>query len=139
MPRYLVLMVIAAVLAVEADVKQDITDLFTGMASALSDANPRDFLRAFDPSMPGYETLANNVRALATENAVSNAVEITSQKGNDQSQEVEIDWLMEIKGIGQSSIAVTRETTLKCRLERKGKKWRIVSLDPLNFFAPPVS
>lgn len=133
----LVLLAAAAAAIAPADIKQDLTDLFAGMASALSDANPRDFLRAFDPAMPGYERFAANIRALAAENAVSNAVEITSQKGGDQSQEVELDWQMEIKGIGQSGIAVSREAALKLRLERRGKAWRIVALDPLSFFTPP--
>ncbi len=135
--RRLVLFAIAAAAAVQADPKQEVTDLFASMASALTDANPRDFLRAVDPATLGYERLAANIRALATENAVSNEVEITSQKGNDHSQEVELDWLLDIKGIGQSGVSISREAILKCRLERRGKKWRIVALDPLNFFAPP--
>lgn len=134
--RRLVLLAIAAT-AVHADVKQDLTDLFASMASALSDSNPRDFLLSIDPAMPGYEQFAANIRALAHENAVSNVVELTNQKGDDQSEEVELDWQMDIKGIGQSDISVSREAVVKCRLERRGKKWRIVSLAPLDFFAPP--
>ena len=30
-----------------------------------------------------------------------------------------------------------RREVLKFRLERKGKKWKIVSIEPLHFFAPP--
>jgi hypothetical protein len=30
-----------------------------------------------------------------------------------------------------------RREVVKFRLERKGKKWKIVSIDPLHFFGPP--
>jgi len=133
--RRLLLIAIAAAALARAGVTEDLTALFTSMASGLSDANPGDFLRAIDPSMPGYDRLAANIRALATENAVSNSLEITSQKGDERAQEVELQWLLEIKGIGESGIAVTREGTVKCKLERQKKKWRIVALEPVSFFA----
>jgi hypothetical protein len=135
--RRLFLIAISAGILVQAGAKQELAEQFASMASALSDANPGEFLRAIDPSMPGYEGFAANIRALATENAVSSSLEITSQKGDERTQEVELQWLLEIKGIGQSSVALQREGLVKCKLERRKKKWRIVSLEPLNFFNAP--
>jgi hypothetical protein len=138
MRRLFLIAIVAAILA-RAGATEELTALFTSMASGLSDANPGEFLRAIDPSMPAYDRLAANIRALATENAVSNSIEITSQKGDSRTQEVELQWLLEIKGIGQSSVSTRREGTVKCKVERRGKKWRIVALEPIDFFAAPAT
>lgn len=135
--RRLFALTIAVTALVRGDAPRDLIDLFAGMASALSESNPDVFLRAFDPSMPGYSRFAANVRALATQNALGNSVEITKQEGDDRAQFVELDWLMEISGKGDSRVFVRREVTVKCRLERQKKKWRIVGLEPADFFAPP--
>jgi hypothetical protein len=135
--RRLFLLAIAATSLAPGDTSQELIDLFASMASALSEANPDVFLRAIDPAMPGYERFAANVNALATQNALSNAIEIVSQKGDDRAQLVELDWLLEISGRGQSLLFLRREVIVKCRLERQKKKWRIVALEPADFFAPP--
>src|ERR1700674_5061902 len=137
--RRLFLLTIAAAALAPGDTPQDVIDLFASMASALSEANPDVFLRAIDPAMPGYERFASNVRALATQNALSNSIEIVSQKGDDRVQDVELDWLLEISGKGQSLVVIRREVIVKCRLERQKKKWLVVALDPGDFFAPPNS
>jgi hypothetical protein len=133
------LLAIAAAALAPADTPQELIDVFASMASALSEANPDVFLRAIDPAMPGYERFASNIQALATQNALSNSIEIVSQKGDDRVQIVELDWLLEIVGRGQSLVFVRREVIVKCRLERQKKKWRVVALDPGDFFAPPNS
>ena len=135
--RRLVLLAIAAAALAPGDTSQELIDLFASMASALSEANPDVFLRAIDPAMPGYDRFAANVRALAAQNALSNAIEIVSQKGDDRAQAVELDWLLDIRGKGGSLLYVRREDIVKCRLERQKKKWRIVSIEPADFFAPP--
>ena len=120
-----------------ADTRDELIRVFGDMASALSEENPDAFLRAIDPSMPGYPRFAEWVKALATQNALSSTIEIVSQEGDGRIQTVELDWLLEITGKDQSHVFVRRQATVKCRLERRGKKWRIVSLEPEGFFAPP--
>ena len=138
MRRFLLIAIAATVLASD-DAPQELIDLFATMGSALTEANPDVFLRAIDPSMPGYERFAANIYALAAQNALSNSIEIIGQKGDDRTQLVELDWLLDISGKGQSQHFVRREAMVKCRLERQKKKWRIVSLDPADFFTPPSS
>ena len=112
-----------------ADIRQDLNDLFGSMAAALSDSNPELFLRAIDPSLPDYERFAENVRALAARGKLSSSIEIMSLEGSDEAQQVELEWVLDIAG-------VRRQATVKCRLERKKKQWRIVALDPAGFFVP---
>ena len=138
MRRIFLLPVACAALA-RADAPQDVIDLFASMASALSESNPSVFLRAIDPSMPGYGRFAAAIEALATQNSLSNSIEITKQEGDDRAQVVELDWLLEITGKSDSHVFVRREQLVKCRLEKRQKKWRIVAMDPREFFAPPSS
>src|SRR5712691_6622696 len=126
-----------APMLVLADTRQELIDVFGAMASALSEGNPAVFLRAIDPSMPGYPRFAGAVKALAAQNALSCSIEIGKQEGDGRVQTVELDWLLEITGKDQSHLFVRRQTTVKCRLERRGRKWRIVSIEPASFFAPP--
>ena len=128
-----------SVALVPGDAKQDVIDLFASMAAALSESNPQVFLRAVDPAMPGYARLAAEVNALAMQNALSNSVVIARQEGDDRSQVVELDWLLEITGKAESHVFVRRETMVKCRVERQGKRWRVVAIDPADFFTPPSS
>jgi hypothetical protein len=137
--RRLFLLAMATAALARGDTAQELIDLFASMASALSESNPGVFMRAIDPSMEGYERFAANIYALAAQNALSNSVDVISQKGDDRAQVVELDWLLVISGKGESQLFVRRETTMKCRLERRKKKWRIVALDPTDFFAPPSS
>jgi hypothetical protein len=135
--RRLFLLAIAAAALAPGDTSQDLIDLFASMASALSESNPEMFLRAIDPAMPGYERFAANVNALAAQNALTNSIEIVSRKDDDRVQVVELDWLLEIRGKGESLLFVRREVIVKCRVERQKKKWRIVAFEPADFFAPP--
>src|SRR5258705_13760652 len=89
-----------------ADTRQELIDVFGAMASALSEGNPAVFLRAIDPSMPGYGRFADAVKALAAQNEVSSSIEIAKQEGDAGVQTVELDWLLEIRGKEQSHLFV---------------------------------
>jgi len=130
------LLLLGATLAL-ADTRQELIDVFGAMAAALSEGNPAVFLKAIDPAMPGYPRLAGDVKALAAQNELSSSIEIARQEGNDRIQTVELDWLLEIKGKDQSHNFLRRQAIVKCRLELQKRKWRIVSIEPASFFAPP--
>ena len=120
-----------------ADTRAEIVDLFGAMAGALSEGEPETFLRAIDPSLPDYPRFSANLRALALQNDLSSSIEISKQEGDDAVQVVELDWLLEIRGRDQSHVFQRRQSIVKCRVERKDRKWRVVSLEPQTFFAPP--
>src|SRR5258705_5638634 len=105
-----------------ADTREEIIELFGAMASALSENTPGIFLRAIDPAMPGYAQLEANITALAAQNDLSSSIEINKQEGNDSAQVVELDWILEIRGRGQSHIFERRQTIVRSRLERLKKK-----------------
>ncbi len=106
------------------------------MASALSEANAIAFMNAFDPAMPGYEALRASVTALLREAEVQSSIELVEEQGDDRSRAVELDWLVHIVDRQDGAVAERRQQRVKCRVEKSGRKWRIASLEPLQFFAP---
>ena len=52
---------------------------------------------------------------------------VTSQK-----RTLELDWLLKIDN------AEPRRQIVKCQVEKQGKKWKITSLDPVEFFRAPA-
>jgi hypothetical protein len=123
-----------------ADAQQQIFDLFTKIAAALSDDDPAMFIEAVDPDMPNFQDFRRDIVALTDLAAVTNSIEIVSDNGDDTHRTEELDWFLEIVGSSDPHPVERRREVVKFKLERKGskgKKWKIVSIDPLHFFAPP--
>ena len=135
MTRRTLLLCIPAAVCRGADPSQEVWDLLTQVASALSERNPAAFLAAFDPAMPGYEKLREHVTALLRNADVQSAIERESDEGDGQSRTVELSWLLRIRPETEVTASTRREQKVKCRVEKAGRKWRIVSFEPLDLFA----
>ncbi|HEY1337586.1 MAG TPA: hypothetical protein VGF59_08755 [Bryobacteraceae bacterium] len=131
------LLLAAFAVAAFADAESDVWDLFTRMASALSNGNAREFLSAVDPAAPGYEALRANVNALVQQADVQSSIEVVENTGDTSKRNVEMDWLLVITDRQDTANIARRRERVKCRVEKSGKKWRIVSLEPVKLFAPP--
>jgi hypothetical protein len=129
----------AAATARAADAQQQVFDLFSKIASALSDDDPAMFIEAVDPDMPHFQDFRREVVALTDLADLTNSIEVLSDTGDDTHRAEELDWFLEIVGKSDPHPLERRREVVKFRLERKGKKWKIVSIDPLHFFAPPKS
>jgi len=123
--------------AFAAGAQQQVFDLFSKIASALSDDDPAMFVEAVDPGMPHFEDFRRDVVALTDLATVANSIELLSDTGDDTHRAEELDWFLEIVGKSDPHPVERRREVVKFRLERKGKKWKIVSIDPLHFFGPP--
>jgi hypothetical protein len=142
MRRALWLIPVAVLLAAEPS--QEVWDLFTGLAGSLSGNDASGFLSAFDRSMPGYDKLREQVTALAGPTAVNgvrlteiaNYVDVVRDVGDAQHRTVEVNWRMRIKRSGDATAGAAREQKIECKLEKRGKKWKIVAMSPIEFFAP---
>jgi hypothetical protein len=146
MTRRMILLSALAPLA-RADSAQQVWDLFGDMAAALSAGNPQQFLTAFNKAMPGYNQLSVDVSALTKEFEIQNSVDFNKNEGDDQKRTVEADWLMTLRPVQDVNLqksnaevfaSTSREKVLKCTVVKQGRKWRISSLDPADFFAPPT-
>ncbi len=120
-----------------ADDAQEIWDLFTQMASALSEGNAVQFLRGFDPSMPGYRTLEANVTALVNQAQVQSSIEVLSDEGNGAARSVELDWFLQLVSQQDAAGSVRRRERVRCKVVKQARKWHITAFEPLALFAPP--
>jgi hypothetical protein len=112
-------------------------DLLQTAARALSqpDTPAAGFLAAFDSNLPDYEALRNGAEALAGQGQVNSTIGLTSDEGTDAARKLEVDWTIEVVN-GETGIRIMqREAQLTFKVERRGKRWLIVSLAPLDFFA----
>jgi len=121
-----------------AGAREDILDLFTAMASALSEGNGLAFLDHVDHSMPNYQKLEQNVLALVAQNEILSSLDVLKQEGTDEEQDVELDWFLQIRSREENGPLERRRHNVKCRLKRTKKKWKATSLEPVSFFAPPA-
>ena len=120
-----------------ADAQQQVFDLFSKIASALSDDDPAMFIEAVDPGMPNFQDFRRELVALTDLAALTNSIEVLSDTGDDTHRAEELDWFMEIVNKADPHPLERRREVVKFRLGRKGKKWKILSIDPVHFFAPP--
>ncbi len=121
-----------------AGTEQEVLDLFTDLASALSEGNGLAFLDRVDHSMPDYEKLQRNILALVEQNEIVAAIDVLTDEGGDHTRAAQVDWLLQIRSREETGPLVRRREIVKCRLDRVKKKWKVASLDPISLFAPPT-
>ncbi len=120
-----------------ADTHDEIVDVISSMANALSTVNAPKFMDAIDKSMPDYDTLKSNVAALMNQAEITSSIEIVKEDGDDNKRVLDLDWYLEIRSLLPDGPIERRREIIHCELVRKDKKhWKIVSLQPMNFFAP---
>jgi len=120
-----------------ADTHDEIVDVVSSMANALSTVNAAKFLDAVDKSMPDYDKLKNDVAALMNQAEITSSIEILQEDGDEAKRSVDLDWYLEVRSLSPDGPIVRRREIIHCELVRKDKKhWKVASLKPLDFFAP---
>jgi hypothetical protein len=128
---------LAAALPLSAQVPADVLTTVTDAAAALVNDDASAFLDQFDRNMPGFTNLRDNVQGLLGASEVVSTIEPISNQGDGRRQSVELDWLLAINDKNQIGIRKeTRRAIVKCQLEHQGKRWKIVALEPADFFRP---
>jgi hypothetical protein len=119
-----------------ADTHDDVVDLIASAAAALADVNVPQFMAAFDKDMPGYENLKGAVTALTNHAEVTSAIEPFKDEGDDTKRSVDLDWYLQVRSLVQDGPIVTRRQVIHCELRKEKQRWKIVSIKPVEFFAP---
>jgi hypothetical protein len=119
-----------------ADTHDDVVDLIASAAAALADVNVPQFMAAFDKDMPGYENLKSAVTALTNHAEVTSAIEPFQGEGDDTKRSVDLDWYLQVRSLVQDGPIVTRREVIHCELRKEKQRWKIVSIKPVEFFAP---
>lgn len=133
----LVLTGLMAALLAFADVPADVWRVFSDAAEALANNNLSGFLAQFDSHMAGFSTLRANVDALMNGNEVISTIVPVSDEGDESKRTLELDWLLGVNRQDDPGVrTTTRRGIVKVRVEREGKRWKIVALEPADFFHP---
>ena len=131
--RTALLLLISMVAA--ADPAADVLKVFRDAAEALTNGDAAAFLDNFDRDMPGYASLRTNIEGMLAAYEVGSTIEVVSDEGDDQTRNVELDWvLLATRKDAINSAQETRRQVVKCRLERRGKRWKITRLQPVDLF-----
>jgi hypothetical protein len=119
-----------------ADPAREVLDLIADAAASLSAGNVALFLKAFDPKMAGYAKLRENVTGLIAQGDVQSLIDPLEDEGDDRRRVAQFQWTLRIQRGQQATSSTRREQVVKCTVEKQGGKWRIVGLEPMEFFAP---
>ena len=134
--RAAILAICGAAPAFAADPAQDVWEVVTAMAAALGVADPGAFLAACDSGMPSYQTLRANISALVAQADIESGIDPVRNEGTDTAREVEVDWQLQLIDRSGLQRVTRRRENIKLRFEKRGRKWKVVSLEPVAFFAP---
>ncbi len=125
--------------ALRADDSSDVWELLTQVAEALSEGNLDEFFAAFDRAMPDYQMLMANVSGLVREYEAGSTIEPLSEEGDGHTRMLELDWFLELVEQQDNTNITRRRDRVRVRVVKTGKKWKITSLQPITFFAPPAA
>jgi hypothetical protein len=84
-------------------VPRDVLHVFSDAVEALVNDNPSGFMDLFDPKMPGYSVLREEIEGLLNANDVSATIDIVSDEGDESKRLLELDWLLVIGEKNSSS------------------------------------
>lgn len=134
------ILLLAGMLALE-DPPKDVIDFFATVASSLADAGrdvdrpiadqPREaspFLDHFDKSMPGYTEFASQIQDMLGAGEVQTSIDFVNTEGDNQKRTLDLDWVIQCEG------ETPKRAVIKCTIAKRGKKWKITSLAPIDFF-----
>lgn len=118
------------------DAEQDITDVVSTLAGALSENKPQVFLKALDRATPGYEQLERDINALAADTLIHCSIELIGNSGSDTAQRADLDWYMVLISQEDENLIERRRTKVTIKIEKRKKKWIVTSFSPVSVFAP---
>lgn len=118
-----------------AEPPNDVLDLLRDAADALTNEDAKAFLGHFDRAMPQYAALQGNIEGLMAAYDVESSIEVVSDEGDNQKRSLTLDWTLttEQKADIRGDQA-TRRRVISCAVERRGRQWKITSIEPLDFF-----
>jgi hypothetical protein len=104
-------------------------EVFRSVAEALANLDADAFLGQFDRKMPGYEKLRGEIQdLLGTAQEIGSTIDVITDAGDDQKRMLELDWVLKIDK------DAPRRQIVKCEIEKQGRQWKIIALDPVEFF-----
>ena len=110
---------------------ETLLEVLARFTSALSEGNPEGAIEMLDMSVPAMGVLARQLRDLVAVGEISCLLDPMEWPDH---KTVVLDWLLEIRAPELVGGLKRKREKLTCRFVKKGKKWKIASLEPLAFF-----
>lgn len=131
--RFVVGVLAAGVLRAQSeDVSHEtLFEVLARFTSALSEGNSEGAIENLDTSVPAMGVLARQLRDLVAVGEISCLVDPLEWPDH---KAVLLDWLLEIRAPELVGGLKRKREKLTCRFVKKGKKWKIASLEPVEFF-----
>jgi hypothetical protein len=103
------------------------------LANYLSQGNAPGAMEAFDRNMPGYQKLADNIFAMTAQADISCTIDPIEQTG----KVIEVDWFLKLNSKAEQGPTERRQQTVKITIEKIGKSFKIINIEPLSILGPP--
>jgi hypothetical protein len=108
------------------------------LSAALEDRNAARFLGQIDRRrFRDYEVLETNVVALVAQYDVGSSVDVVEENRTGEAVELKLDWLLRLRP-ASGGPTMERKQQVRCRLERRGKAWKVTALEPVSFFSAVI-
>ena len=118
-----------------ADPPQPVKDLLRDAVNALSGDDASSFMDLIDRSFKDYAALHEEIVGLLAKYEAGSNIVIVNDFGDDAKRTLDLDWLLTLHDKNDGSNPdQTRRQLIKCQVQKQGKRWKIVSLQPLDFF-----
>lgn len=118
-----------------AEPPADVRDFIRTAAEALVDDDASAFMEKFDRGLPQYATLRSEIEGLLAAYDVGSSIEVVSDEGDHQKRTLALDWvLVKTEKAANHGTGIARRQIVKCRIERRGKQWKITAFEPVEFF-----
>ena len=112
-----------------------IAQILRDAGRSLEAGNAASFLFYFDRKrFADYSALESDVDALTRRSEIASSTEVTKVEAEGEAYLVEVDWILRLRPISTFGDVDTRRKVLKLRLERVKDRWKIVKLQPIEFF-----
>ena len=112
-----------------------IAQILRDAGRSLEAGNAASFLFYFDRNrFADYSALESDVDALTRHSEIASSTEVTNVEAEGEAYLVEVDWILRLRPISAFGGIDTRRKLLKLRFERIKDRWKIVKLQPIEFF-----
>ena len=86
--------------------------------------------------MADFGKLERNIDAMTSQSDIGSSVALLEKQETAQEVQVALDWFLELRSKEDIGPYQRRRERVVCKLVRTAKSWKIVSLEPVDFFRP---
>ncbi len=135
--RFTRVLAIASLAGPAAANQAAISRMLRDASRAIQARNAALFLGHFEKKRFGaYSRLESNVVALTEQKDIGSSIRILEVTADGDNFLSRVDWLLQISPLNRPGAVETRRHIITVNVTAQGRKWRIVELDPVDFFRP---